>query len=106
MLEVSMKDVRMEFCRDGGPGGQHRNKTESSVRLTHVPTGITVKATERRSQHQNRALAFERLAEKLAAFLVRPEARVATAAPAWSADRRLEDKAKAARRRDDRRAEC
>jgi ribosome-associated protein len=45
----------------GGPGGQHRNKTASAVRLVHPPTGVTVTATERRSQAQNRGTAIERL---------------------------------------------
>ncbi len=52
--------------RASGPGGQHRNKTESAIRLVHRPTGITVTATERRSQHENRAKAIERLREAIA----------------------------------------
>ena len=52
--------------RASGPGGQHRNKTESAIRLVHQPTGITVTATERRSQHENRAKAIERLREAIA----------------------------------------
>jgi hypothetical protein len=52
--------------RASGPGGQHRNKTESAIRLIHQPTGITVTATERRSQHENRAKAVERLREAIA----------------------------------------
>lgn len=52
--------------RASGPGGQHRNKTESAIRLVHQPTGITVTATERRSQHENRAVALQRLREAIA----------------------------------------
>jgi hypothetical protein len=52
--------------RASGPGGQHRNKTESAIRLIHQPTGVTVTATERRSQHENRARAVERLREAIA----------------------------------------
>jgi hypothetical protein len=52
--------------RASGPGGQHRNKTESAIRLVHQPSGITVTATERRSQHENRAKAVERLREAIA----------------------------------------
>ncbi|AGY60718.1 peptide chain release factor family protein [Gloeobacter kilaueensis] len=60
------RDCALEFVVAGGPGGQHRNKTESGVRLTHKPSGTVVLATERRSQHQNREVAFERMAAKLA----------------------------------------
>ncbi len=59
------RDCDMEFFVAGGPGGQHRNKVETGVRLTHRPSGIVVAATERRSQSANREAAFERLAEKL-----------------------------------------
>ena len=59
------RDCEMEFFVAGGPGGQHRNKVETGVRLTHRATGIVVAATERRSQSANREAAFERLAEKL-----------------------------------------
>ncbi len=55
-----------------GPGGQHRNKTESAVRLRHRPTGLIVTATERRSQHQNRANAVSRLRAAVALYVRRP----------------------------------
>ena len=55
------RDSDLEFIKASGPGGQHRNKVETGVRLVHRPTGITVTATERRSQHANREAAFERL---------------------------------------------
>lgn len=59
------RDCDMQFFIAGGPGGQHRNKVETGVRLTHRPSGITVTATERRSQHMNREVAFERIAMRL-----------------------------------------
>jgi peptide chain release factor len=61
-----LKEVRWETMRAGGPGGQHVNRTESAVRVTHLPTGAQAMAMEERSQHRNRKLALARLAKKLA----------------------------------------
>jgi len=58
----------VDVYRDTGPGGQHRNKTESAVRLTHLPTGVVVTAVEDRSQGRNRAVAWERLRARLDAM--------------------------------------
>ena len=59
------RDCDVEFFIASGPGGQHRNKVETGVRLIHRPSGITVTATERRSQFANREAAFERMAMRL-----------------------------------------
>src|SRR5919109_4053626 len=59
------RDCDIEFYVAGGPGGQHRNKVETGVRLKHRPTGIVVTATERRSQSANREAAYQRMAERL-----------------------------------------
>jgi peptide chain release factor len=64
---IAPRDLRIEAMRASGPGGQHVNRTESAVRITHLPSGIAVVAREERSQHRNRALAMARLAASLAA---------------------------------------
>lgn len=86
------REVRVDFFRAGGPGGQHRNKAETAVRLTHEPSGVVAIASERRSREQNRDLAFERLAAKLRRLNHRPKKRVPTRPTRASQRRRTEDK--------------
>lgn len=86
------RDCEMEFFVAGGPGGQHRNKVETGVRLMHRPTGIVVTATERRSQSANREAAYERMAEKLEARQRPRKKRHATKPSKAAKEKRLEGK--------------
>ncbi|MBN1826456.1 MAG: peptide chain release factor-like protein [Candidatus Eisenbacteria bacterium] len=81
-----------EFLRVRGPGGQHRNKSETGVRLHHIPTGVIVTATESRSRARNRKVAWLRLLERLAALYARPKPRFPTRPSASSRRARLEEK--------------
>ncbi len=93
------------FFAASGPGGQHRNRRETGVRLVHPPSGVSVTATERRSQAQNRATALARLRAALADLARAQKPRKPTRPTRGSQRRRLESKKRHARkkaiRRDD-----
>ncbi|MCE9669432.1 peptide chain release factor-like protein [Myxococcus stipitatus] len=90
--EALLKTCEVDYFIASGPGGQHRNTTASGVRLTHGATELSVTATERRSQVQNKGVALERLREGLRALTFVPKVRRATRPTAGSKRRRLEGK--------------
>jgi protein subunit release factor B len=92
-LKKLLADCDVETYRASGPGGQHRNKTESAVRMTHRPSGIVRVATEHRSQLRNRELALERIWKALEAKKRKPKPRIATRPGKAAKTRRLESKA-------------
>ena len=87
-LDIPEKDIKVGFFRSSGPGGQNVNKVETAVRLTHVPTGISVSSQAERSQAQNRERAMKLLVTKLVRLMERHQASVLSdlktkAKPEW-----------------------
>ena len=90
--EVLKNQVIVETYRSSGPGGQRKNKTETAVRLRHPPSGITLVATEHRSQAANLKLAFERLRERLIRLNRPKKRRIPTSVSRAARERRIQEK--------------
>lgn len=95
--EDLLAQCRVETFTAGGKGGQHQNRTESGVRLTHLPTGVVVTAREERSQYRNRMVALDRLRRRLEGRNRRPKPRISSRVPRREKERRLEKKRKRSR---------
>ncbi|MCB9501321.1 MAG: peptide chain release factor-like protein [Deferribacteres bacterium] len=93
-LDNLENDTRMTLFKSTGPGGQHKNKTESAVRLQHLPTGLMVTAVESRSQSKNKKVAWERLILKLEKEFKPKTPRVPTKLPGRVREYRLKMKKK------------
>lgn len=92
-----LSECRVDTFRSGGKGGQHQNKVESGVRLTHRPTGLVAASRKHRSQHRNREEALQRLRGKLEALNRKDPARVRTRVPGRERRKRLEEKRRRSR---------
>lgn len=100
---TAVASISVEFLRTRGPGGQHRNKAETGVRLRHLPTGIVVTATERRSRSENLAVARERLRKRLEKLAAKPKPRKKSAPTRAARERRLQEKRRRSALKGDRR---
>jgi ribosome-associated protein len=90
--EALETEVRVDTFRASGPGGQHVNKTNSAIRLTHEPSGVVVIAQDSPSQFRNKEIAFARLIEKLKRLNHVPKKRLATKPTRASKERRIGEK--------------
>jgi ribosome-associated protein len=90
--DLLAREVEVDVFRASGPGGQHVNKTESALRLTHPPSGVVVTAQDSSSQHRNREIAFDRLVERLRRLNYVKPRRVPTKPSKGAKKRRLEGK--------------
>ena len=102
-LERLARDCEITAYRSSGPGGQKKNKTESSVRVRHLPTGITRVATESRSQMRNREMALARVLAELKRRAHKPKPRKPTRPGKAAVARRLEEKKRESAKKRERR---
>ena len=92
--EELLKECKINTSRAGGKGGQHLNKTESAVRMIHLPTGTIVTCQDERSQYQNKRKCLIQLREKLVALNYQPPTRIPTKKPRVAKEKILETKKK------------
>ena len=90
--DALLGQCEVQAHRASGPGGQHRNKSETAIRLVHLPSGVTAEGKDERSQTQNRRIALERLREKLEKRAYRPPPRHKTRPSRAAKARRLDTK--------------
>ncbi len=95
--EELLAQCRVDTFTSGGKGGQHQNRTESGVRLFHLPTGLSATSRDERSQHRNKSIALARLRERLEERNRRPTPRVPSKVPRREKEKRLANKKKRSR---------
>ena len=95
--EQLLQECEVQTFRSSGPGGQHVNKTESGVRLKHLPTGVVVSSQQERSQHRNKAICIKKLRKKIERLNYRAPKRVPTKASRAAKERTLQEKSRRAK---------
>lgn len=100
--DALLAECEVAYFRSPGPGGQHKNRTMTSVRLHHLPSGLVVIGRRERSQRRNLADALRRLREKLERLLTPPKPRKPTRPTSASRERRLEEKQRRGKRKRER----
>jgi ribosome-associated protein len=93
------REAVIEVFRASGPGGQHVNKTESALRITHPPSGVVVTSQDSPSQFRNRETAFKRLVERLERLNIVPKKRVPTRPSRAAREKRIETKKQVGRKK-------
>jgi len=92
--EDLLRECEVQTFRSSGPGGQHVNKTESAVRLRHLPSGVVVTSQQERSQHRNKENCLRKLRKKIELLNYRPAKRVPTRISRSAKNRMLEEKSR------------
>ncbi len=91
-MEIHRKEIKIKFFKSSGPGGQHKNKRFTGVKIIHSPTGLSAVATEQRSQAQNKDKALERLKVKISRLFKKRKKRIPVKFPNAIKEKILESK--------------
>jgi len=93
-IKIKKEDIKIEYFKSSGPGGQHKNKRFTAVRVTHLPSGINVTCSKERSQSINKKIALSRLKEKISVLSKKRKSRIPVTMPQYIKEKILEGKRK------------